>query len=92
MIDAGTDLVSLDGSIDGSNDFKLEVLLIKDSLGSTDKTVLGSYEGIKLGLFDGKVRDTIFGNVYVITLGIIVGTDLVSLDGSLYSSNDVNIE
>ena len=35
----------------------------------------------KLGLSDGKVLDTILVNVDVITLGIDVGTDLVSLYG-----------
>ena len=42
--------------------------------------MLGSYEGIKLGLSDGKVFGTILGNVDAITLEIDVGTDL----GSLY--------
>ena len=42
--------------------------------------MIGSDEGIKLGYTNGKVFGTIIGNVYVITLGIDVGTDL----GSLY--------
>ena len=44
-LDVGTELLFLDGSFDGSNDCKLEVLLIGDSLLSTDGTVLGSDEG-----------------------------------------------
>ena len=42
--------------------------------------MLGSDEGIKLGLSDGKVLDTILGNVDEITLGLDSGTELVSLD------------
>ena len=38
----GTELVSLYGSFDGSNDGKLEVLFIVDSLVSTDGELLGS--------------------------------------------------
>ena len=40
---------------------------------------------------DGKLIGTILGNVYGITLGIDVGTYLVSLDGSIYFSNDINL-
>ena len=63
---------SLYGSVDGSNYLKIEVLLLGDSLVYTDGKVLGYDEGIKLGLFDGKVTGTIIGNVYAITLGIDV--------------------
>ena len=35
---------------------------------------------------------TILGNVDIITLGIDIGTELVFLDGSVYGSNEGNIE
>ena len=54
--------------------------------------MLGSDEGIKLGLSGGKVLGTILGNVYVITLDIDIGTYLGYLDGSLDGYNYVNIE
>ena len=58
-------------------------------MGSTDAKALGSDEVIKMGYSDGKVFGTILVNVYVITLGLDIGTDLVSLyeafDGSNYS-------
>ena len=54
-IDIGTKLVFLYGSFDGSNDGKLGVLLIGDSLGFIDVKVIGSDEGIKLIFTDGKV-------------------------------------
>ena len=60
--------------------------------GSTDGKVPESNEGIKLGLFDGKVLDTILGNVDVITIGFDVGTELGSFDGSFDVSNDGKIE
>ena len=91
-IDIGTYLGSLDGSYDGSNDNQAEDLLLGDSLISTDGKVLGSYELIKLGLSYGGVIFTILGNIYVITLGIDVGTQLGSLDGFFDGSNNGNIE
>ena len=48
--------------------------MIGDSLGSTDGKVLGSDEGIKLEISDGKVLVTILGNIDGITLGLGVGT------------------
>ena len=45
-----------------------------------------------MGLFDSKVFGTIPGNVYVITLGIDIGTYLSSLDGYFDGSNDVKLE
>ena len=54
--------------------------------------MLGSDEGIKLGLSDGEVLGTILGNVDGITLGIGVGTELAPLDGSFGGSNDDNLE
>ena len=45
-----------------------------DSLGYTDVKVHGSDKGIKLGSTDGKVIGNILGNVYVIVLGLDVGT------------------
>ena len=41
---------------------------------SNDCKVLGSDEGIKLALSDGKVIGDILGNLYGITLGFDVGT------------------
>ena len=49
----------------------------------TDGKVIGSDEGIKQGLSDDKVLGTIPGNLYVITRGIDVGTELGPFDGSL---------
>ena len=51
-----------------------------------------SDEGIKLGYTAGKGIITILGDVYGIIIGIVVGTDLGSLDESFYDSNDGNIE
>ena len=48
------------------------------SLGLTDGKVTVSDEGMKMGLFYGKGIVTILGNVDGITLGLDVGTDLVS--------------
>ena len=63
---------------DGSNDLKLEGLLIGDSLVYTDGKVLVSGEGTKLGLFYVELFDTILGNVDGITLGLDIRTDLGS--------------
>ena len=38
--------------------------------------MIGSDEGIKLGCTYGKVFGTIIGNIYKITLGLYIGTDL----------------
>ena len=70
----GKELGSLYGSFDVSNDGKLEVLFIGESLEYTDGKSLGYDEGIKLGSNDGKVISIILGNAYVITLGIDVVT------------------
>ena len=45
-----------------------------------------------MGLFYGKVLSNILGDVYLIKLGIYVGTDLVFLDGFFGSSNDGKLE
>ena len=47
---------------------------------STDGKVIGSDEVIKPGLSDGKLLGNIIRNVYGITLGIGVGTELGYLD------------
>ena len=47
-LDIKTDLGSLDGSFDVSNDGNIEGLLLVDSLGYTASKVLGSDEGITL--------------------------------------------
>ena len=49
--------------------------------------MFGSSEGIKVGSTDVKLIGTIIKNVDGITLGIDVGTDLVSLDGPFDVSN-----
>ena len=69
---------SLDGSLDGSNDIKLEILLLGDSLGYTYGGVLVSNKGIKLGPSDGKVLETVLGNVDEIKLGVDVGIEPAS--------------
>ena len=81
-IAVGTELGYLDGSFGDSTDDNLEGLLLVGSLVSTDDKVLGFYEVVKLGLFDGEVIGTILGDVGGITLGIDVVIELVSLDGS----------
>ena len=81
----------LDRSFDGSNDRKLEGLLIGGSLGYTYGKVLGSDERIRLRLSDGKVIGTILGNVDRLTLAVDVGTELGSLDAYFDSSNDDKI-
>ena len=50
-LDVGTYLLSLERCFDGSNDGKLDGLFLGDPLWSNDYKVLGSYEGIKLGIF-----------------------------------------
>ena len=54
--------------------------------------MIGSDEGITMVFTDAKVIRTMLGNVDGIKLGIDVGKELVSLDGFLDGSNDVNIE
>ena len=73
-IDIGTDMVSLEGYFDVSNDDKVEGLYLGDSMKSTDGGLLGYDEAIKLGLSDGKVIYNIHGNVDGITPGIDVGS------------------
>ena len=57
-------------------------------MGSTDGKVLWYDEGIKLGSTSGKVLVNILGNVYGITPGLDVGTNLGYLDGSFDVFND----
>ena len=87
-----TYLGSLDESFGGSNDVKLEVLLIVGSMRSTDGKVLGSYEVVKLVSTDGKVPATILGYLDLITLVVDVGIDMGSLDGSCDGSSDGKLE
>ena len=56
-------LPALDGPFGGFNDGKLERLLIGDSLGSHHSKVIGSGEGMKLGLFYVEVLGNILINV-----------------------------
>ena len=82
----------LDVSFDSSNCGKLEGLFLGDSLGYTYGKVLGSHEVIKMVLSDGKVLGTILGNLYEITIGIDVETELVSLYVSFGVSSDGKLE
>ena len=91
-LDVQTDLGSLDVSFDGSNENKLERLLLGISLGYTNGKVIGSDEGIKLGLSCGKLFGNIVVNVDGTTLGIYVGTNLGSLFVSFDGSNDNTFE
>ena len=59
----GTEMVSLVGSFDGSNDNNFEVLLIGGTLGFTYSKVLGSDEAIELVYTDGKVPGNILVNI-----------------------------
>ena len=61
------------------------------SLGYTYGKVLGSDEGIKLGLFDDKVLGNILVNVDGITLRLDIGTELGSLDVYFDGYNDDNL-
>ena len=91
-IEIGADLSLLYRIFYGSNDDKLEGLLLGESLGSTDGKVLDSNEGIKMGSTDGKVLGTVFGNVDGIILGIIVGIELGYLDESCNCFIDSKLE
>ena len=84
----GLDVVTELGSLDGSNDGLLEVLLLRGSLGYTDGKFLGFGEGIKLENIYGEVIGTILVNVDGIALGVDFGTELGSLYGSFDGSND----
>ena len=48
--------------------------------------MIGYDEVIKEVIYYGKILGYILGNVYVITLGIVVVTELVSLNGSFGGS------
>ena len=62
VLDIGTELGFLDGSFDGSNDGKLEVLFLGDSMGSTNGKVLGSDEGTtRVGLTWSGVHVVVVG-------------------------------
>ena len=65
--------------------------MIGDSLVSTDVKVNRYDEDIKLGHTNGNVFGTILINVDGIIIGIDVGTEMVSLDGSFDGFNDVKI-
>ena len=91
-LDVGTDLSSLDGSFDGSNDVNLECLFLGESLGCNDGKVIGSYEGTKRRYTYGTAIIIILGNVDGITIGIYIGTYMGSLDRPIYCSNDGKIE
>ena len=81
-IDMRTYQEPLYGYYDGSNNGKIEGLLLGCLLRSTDGKVIVSDEGIQLILYDGEVLVTIHGDVDGIKLGIDIGTYQGSLDGS----------
>ena len=83
-LDVATELGFLEEFFDYFNDGNIEALFLGSSLGSSDGKVLGSDEVIKLGFLNGKLIGTILLNVYLITLGFDIGTDL----GSVYLSFD----
>ena len=64
----------------------------RDQIGSTDGKVIGSDEVIKMVLIYGKLLGTVVVNVDVITFGVDVVTELVSLDGYFDDSNDGKLE
>ena len=88
----GADMVSLDGSFDGVDYGKLEVLFFGDLLRYNDGKFIGSDEGIKLVIYDGKVLGAILVNLDGVTLGIDVRTDQIYLYGSFYGFNDGKLE
>ena len=49
----GTDLGSLYGPFDGSNDFTLEVSWLEESIESYDEHVLGYFDESEDGIFEG---------------------------------------
>ena len=49
--------------------------MLGESLQSTDGKLLGSDDGIKVGLFDIKLFGTILGNLYGIIPGLGVGIE-----------------
>ena len=83
---------SLDGLFDGSNYVKNYIIFLGKSLEYTDDEVLGLDKGIKLRYSHGKVLGTILVNVDIMSLGIDVGTEMVSLDGSFDASKDGKLE
>ena len=88
----GTEMGSLYDTLGSSNDGKIEGLFLVVTPVYSDKKVLGSDEGIKLGSTNGKLLGTILVDVDGITLGINFGTELVSLDKSVVGSNNGYIE
>ena len=63
VVDVGTQLGSLNESLDGSHDGKIDGLFLVGSLGYTGFKVYGYDEVIKLGSNDGKVLFRILVNV-----------------------------
>ena len=54
--------------------------------------MIGSDEGIRIGSTDVKVIGAIHGNLDGIILGLDVGTEMVTLDGSFDGYNDMKLE
>ena len=86
-LDDGTELGSLDRSFDGSNDGKLDTVFLVDSMGYTDGKMIGSDEGIKLGISELGSLDRSFdgsndGNLGGLLLGDSVGYTYGKMLGS----------
>ena len=92
LIDVGTEVGSVDGSLDYSNGGKLEGLFLGDSLVYTDGKVISSDKGKKLGSYGSKVLGNILGKLNGIIFWIDVGTETGSLYGSFDVSNDGSLE
>ena len=91
-LDIGTDMGSLDRSIDGSDIGKLEGLFLVYGQGSIDGKLFGSDEVIKLRCTNSKVLVTILRNLDDITLGVDAGTDMGSLIWFLDVYNNGKLE
>ena len=83
-IDVVKELGSFDRSFGGSNYGNTKGLLLEDSLvSSTSGNILGSDESIKWKLSDDELLGFIIGDIYGITLVIVVETEQGYLGGSL---------
>ena len=80
----GTEIGLLCSSSDGTGDWKFEV--------SVDGIELGTNEGTKLGLRDGRVIGAIFCDTDGIPLGAYYGLDIGLLEGSTYRRTKSNLE
>ena len=77
----GTDLVSPEGSTEGTTCDNLEVLLLGDLLGYLDGIYIGTNFGNEIGFSDEKVLCTTLEDIKRLSLGKYDGTALRSLEG-----------